>query len=205
MSSSEFRMREARGLRAASTRNAAARKTRDHAITILQGRCVGGSTTVNWTVELPHPGRAPSPIGAIRLGLRTMDEAALAPWFERWRSASRIAPWTVAPNAQQRRRCGAAARSSAFPTGAIRAQREGLLEPRLLRHGLSHQRQAVDARHHDSRGPRAGRHARAPRARVERLVIERDRVVACEAHGIGGQRRRGLRASRAPARAPFRA
>ena len=33
----------------------AGRKTADKAITILQGRCVGGSTTVNWTSSFRTP------------------------------------------------------------------------------------------------------------------------------------------------------
>src|SRR3990167_3815957 len=33
----------------------AARKTEDKAINILQGRCVGGSTTVNWTSSFRTP------------------------------------------------------------------------------------------------------------------------------------------------------
>jgi len=34
---------------------AASRKTADKAIGILQGRCVGGSTTVNWTSSFRTP------------------------------------------------------------------------------------------------------------------------------------------------------
>ena len=33
----------------------AGRKTKDKAINILQGRCVGGSTTVNWTTSFRTP------------------------------------------------------------------------------------------------------------------------------------------------------
>jgi choline dehydrogenase-like flavoprotein len=76
----------------------AARKTRDKAIGILQGRCVGGSTTVNWTTSF----RTPSSTLAHwrdRLELRDLTEAALAPWFERMERRLAIAPWQPAPNA----------------------------------------------------------------------------------------------------------
>ena len=46
-----------RGLSRRCTRRRPARKTADKAINILQGRCVGGSTTVNWTSSF----RTPSP------------------------------------------------------------------------------------------------------------------------------------------------
>src|SRR5690349_17957753 len=47
-SSSEVRMRE-REAYPRLYQDSAGRQTKDKAITILQGRCVGGSTTVNWT------------------------------------------------------------------------------------------------------------------------------------------------------------
>ncbi len=51
MSSSDFQMRE-RDAYENLYQESAGRQTADHGITILQGRCVGGSTTVNWTREL---------------------------------------------------------------------------------------------------------------------------------------------------------
>ena len=47
-STRDFRMREAEAY-PQLYQESASRKTLDKAITILQGRCVGGSTTVNWT------------------------------------------------------------------------------------------------------------------------------------------------------------
>ena len=55
-SSSDFRQRESDAY-PALYQESAARKTRDKAINILQGRCVGGSTTVNWTAQLSHARR----------------------------------------------------------------------------------------------------------------------------------------------------
>jgi len=75
----------------------AARKSRDKSINILQGRCVGGGTTINWTssfrtpvTTLAHWGRA--------FGLSGFSDADLAPWFERMERRLHIAPWEVAPN-----------------------------------------------------------------------------------------------------------
>ncbi|TMG96537.1 MAG: GMC family oxidoreductase, partial [Betaproteobacteria bacterium] len=53
-SSGDFRMREAEAY-AELYQESAARKTRDKAISILQGRCVGGGTTVNWTSSFRTP------------------------------------------------------------------------------------------------------------------------------------------------------
>ena len=47
----DFRMREAEAY-PDLYQESAGRKTRDKAINILQGRCVGGGTTVNWDREL---------------------------------------------------------------------------------------------------------------------------------------------------------
>src|SRR3954453_13530784 len=53
-SSTDFRMREAEAY-PDLYQESAARKTKDKAISILQGRCVGGGTTVNWTSSLRTP------------------------------------------------------------------------------------------------------------------------------------------------------
>ncbi|MET0681379.1 MAG: GMC family oxidoreductase N-terminal domain-containing protein, partial [Burkholderiales bacterium] len=53
-SSRDFRMLEAEAY-PQLYQESAARKTLDKAITILQGRCVGGSTTVNWTSSFRTP------------------------------------------------------------------------------------------------------------------------------------------------------
>jgi len=55
-SSSDFRMME-RDAYPQLYQESAARQTRDKSITILQGRCVGGSTTVNWTSSFRTPPR----------------------------------------------------------------------------------------------------------------------------------------------------
>jgi choline dehydrogenase-like flavoprotein len=52
--SNDFQMREAEAY-PTLYQESAARKTADKAINILQGRCVGGSTTVNWTSSFRTP------------------------------------------------------------------------------------------------------------------------------------------------------
>ena len=75
----------------------AARKTRDKAINILQGRCVGGSTTVNWTSSF----RTPLPTLKFwqeRFGLTGYTSEALAPYFAQVEQRLNIAPWLASPN-----------------------------------------------------------------------------------------------------------
>jgi choline dehydrogenase-like flavoprotein len=96
-SSSDFRMLESDAypqLYQAS----AARKTRDKAINILQGRCVGGGTTVNWTSSFRTPSRTLAHWRDAH-GLEGFGADDLATWFERVEQRLSIAPWTVAPNA----------------------------------------------------------------------------------------------------------
>jgi choline dehydrogenase-like flavoprotein len=70
----------------------ASRKTKDKAITILQGRTLGGST-VNWTIcyhipepTLDHWGKA--------FGLDGFNEKDLAPWYADMEKRLHVHPWT---------------------------------------------------------------------------------------------------------------
>ncbi len=95
-SSTDFRMLEAEAY-PQLYQESAARKTLDKAITILQGRCVGGSTTVNWTSSF----RPPEPTLAFwreRFGLGGLTTEAFAPWLARMEQRLGIGPWTVAAN-----------------------------------------------------------------------------------------------------------
>jgi choline dehydrogenase-like flavoprotein len=93
----DFRMREADAY-PQLYQESAARKTRDKGVNILQGRCVGGSTTVNWTSSFRTP---PATLAWWRThcGLPEYSEAMLAPWFERMEDRLGIRSWTVEPNA----------------------------------------------------------------------------------------------------------
>ncbi|HVJ72731.1 MAG TPA: GMC family oxidoreductase [Casimicrobiaceae bacterium] len=95
-SSTDFRMREAEAY-PELYQESAARKTADKAINILQGRCVGGGTTVNWTSSFRTP---PVTLAhwARTLGIPGLDGDALAPWFAKMEARLGIAPWEIAPN-----------------------------------------------------------------------------------------------------------
>ncbi|TDM08372.1 MAG: GMC family oxidoreductase [Ideonella sp. MAG2] len=75
----------------------AGRKTADKAINILQGRCVGGSTTVNWTSSFRTP---PETLKhwVERFDLQGFDAAAMAPWFEQAEKRLNIGDWLTPPN-----------------------------------------------------------------------------------------------------------
>jgi choline dehydrogenase-like flavoprotein len=95
-SSSEFRQLESEAY-PTLYQESAARKTADKAINILQGRCVGGSTTVNWTSSFR------TPVSTLRywadhFGLPSMDEVAMKPWFEQAERRLNIGPWLAEPN-----------------------------------------------------------------------------------------------------------
>jgi choline dehydrogenase-like flavoprotein len=96
-SSTDFRMREADAYRDLY-QESAARKTADKAINILQGRCVGGGTTVNWTSAF----RTPAPTLAhwqLAHGWPAGAGGDLSRWFAQVEARLGIAPWTIAPNA----------------------------------------------------------------------------------------------------------
>ena len=75
----------------------AARKTEDKAINILQGRCVGGSTTVNWTSSFRTPASTLK-FWRERFGLADYSTEALEPYFAQAEQRLNISPWLVAPN-----------------------------------------------------------------------------------------------------------
>jgi choline dehydrogenase-like flavoprotein len=95
-SSTDFNQRESEAY-PQLYQESAARKTADKAITILQGRCVGGSTTVNWTSSF----RTPSATLAHwqrHFGLKDLGVEAMAPWFAQAEQRLNIGPWLTAPN-----------------------------------------------------------------------------------------------------------
>ncbi|WP_432455219.1 MULTISPECIES: GMC family oxidoreductase N-terminal domain-containing protein [unclassified Agarivorans] len=70
----------------------AARKTKDKAISIFQGRCVGGSTTVNWTTSLRTP-ESTLLHWQRRWGIRQLTSENLQPYFEQVEQQLGIRPW----------------------------------------------------------------------------------------------------------------
>ena len=95
-SSSDFNQKESEAY-PQLYQESAARKTEDKAINILQGRCVGGSTTVNWTSSF----RTPAPTLAFwqdKFELTGYTTDALSPYFEQAERRLNIGPWLTPPN-----------------------------------------------------------------------------------------------------------
>jgi len=121
-SSSDFRMLESEAY-PDLYQESAARRTADKAIQILQGRCVGGGTTVNWTSSFRAP---PATLAhwarAHRLPGYGVD--AMAPWFARAEARLGIAAWEVPPNANNAALARGATKLG-LPSAAIRRNVRG--------------------------------------------------------------------------------
>jgi len=95
-SSSDFNQKESEAY-PSLYQESAARKTEDKAINILQGRCVGGSTTVNWTSSFRTPASTLK-FWQDKFGLAGYSVEALAPYFAQAEQRLSITPWLVPPN-----------------------------------------------------------------------------------------------------------
>jgi choline dehydrogenase-like flavoprotein len=122
VTSSDFRMREAEAY-PQLYQESASRKTSDKAINILQGRCVGGGTTVNWTSCFRTP-PATLEHWANRFGIKGFGAADLAPWFDLMERRLNIAPWPVAPN-ENNDALRRGAQALGIPANAIRRNVSG--------------------------------------------------------------------------------
>ena len=139
-SSRDFRMQE-REAYPDLYQESASRKTADKAINILQGRCVGGGTTVNWTSSFRTP-PATLAFWEREYGLRDFSSETMAPWFERMEARLSIAPWTVAPTSTVlpsfSTRCSpGAVRSTTLTATRTSSSRTRARSPRPLRHMLA--------------------------------------------------------------------
>lgn len=179
-SSSDFHMRE-REAYPQLYQESAGRQTRDKAITILQGRAVGGSTTVNWTSSFRTPSRTLAHWRSAH-GLARCAEADLAPWFERLEERLAIAPWPVAPNENNdilRRGC----ERLGLPAAAIRRNVKGCWN--LGYCGMGCPTNAKQSMLVTTIPGALSRGATlVHRARLERLVLAGDRVTAAEAVAV---------------------
>ena len=95
-SSRDFRLNEREAYRDLY-QEGAGRAAKDGSITILQGRSVGGSTTVNWTSSFRTPPHTLKHWADVH-GVKGMGVEAMAPWFERAEKRLNIQPWQVDPN-----------------------------------------------------------------------------------------------------------
>jgi len=75
----------------------AARRTLDKAITVLQGRCVGGTTVINWTSSFRTP-KDTLAWWAQHYALADFTPEAMAPWFEQVERRLNMLPWQTDPN-----------------------------------------------------------------------------------------------------------
>ncbi len=74
------------------------RGTADGAFTIMQGRTVGGSTTVNWTSSFRTPDQTLQHWTDVH-GLNGFSKEEMAPWFEKMEKRLNISKWEMVPNA----------------------------------------------------------------------------------------------------------
>lgn len=73
------------------------RVTADGAISVLQGRCVGGSTTVNWTSSFHTPDETLQ-YWARHYGVKNASSGEMAAWFADREKRLNIHPWQQPPN-----------------------------------------------------------------------------------------------------------
>ncbi len=95
-SSTDFKQREPEAYASLYQENAG-RKTKDKGVTILQGRSVGGTTTVNWTSSFHTPADTLQ-FWQEKFGLKDYTQELLAPYFQQAKTRLNIEPWAVAPN-----------------------------------------------------------------------------------------------------------
>ena len=76
----------------------AGRMTKDGGISILQGRCVGGTTVVNWTSSFRTPEQTLTHWQET-FAVKGCSPEEMAPWFSRMEKRLNIAPWLLPPNA----------------------------------------------------------------------------------------------------------
>ena len=161
---------------------------------ILQGRNVGGGTTVNWTSSFRTPERDAARCGPSATASRGLDAADAGAALRRRRGA----PGRRRRQPRRRQRattasCWDGAAQAGLEARADPPQRQGLRAPRLLRHGLPARRQAVGAarRTWPTRSPPAP--TSTPTAACKLVETDRGRARAVVAEVLD-------RADRSPAR-----
>jgi choline dehydrogenase-like flavoprotein len=179
-SSSDFRMRE-REAYPHLYQESAARQTRDKGITILQGRSVGGSTTVNWTSSFRTPATTLRHWREVH-GLATLTDAELTPWFEKMEGLLTILPWIVPPNENNdvlKRGC----EKLGYAAGSIRRNVKNCWNLGYCGMGCpTNAKQSMLVTTIPAaldRGAHLIHHVR-----VERLVVEGERIARLEAHAM---------------------
>ncbi|MBV7536517.1 GMC family oxidoreductase [Duganella sp. sic0402] len=190
-SSRDFKMREADAY-PSLYQESAARKTRDKGITILQGRAVGGSTTINWTSSFRTPDITLRYWNK-QFGLKDYTTASLAPWFGMMEERLSISDWPTPPNENNDLLKRGAAKLN-IPTGLIRRNVNGCWNLGYCGMGCpTNAKQSMLV----TTIPSALRNGATllTRARAEKLVIQQDRVtqLECVALDVDGLRPTGRR------------
>ena len=181
-SSTDFRMQEAEAY-PTLYQESASRKTADKAINILQGRTVGGSTTVNWTSSFRTPS-ATLKFWRERFGLTELTDEHMSGWFERAEKLLSISDWVMPPNEN----------NMALQRGG---EKIGVKMERIRRNvkgcynlgycGMGCPTNAKQSMLLTTIPAALSRGAvLVSRARAERLTMERGRVVALECVGMQG-------------------
>lgn len=156
-----------------------ARATTDVAISVLQGRSVGGSTTVNWTSCFRTPERILADWRE-RFGLAELTTEALRPHFEAVESRLSVQPWPESVANPTNRKLLDGCRALGWDTGTMRRNVKGCANSGYCGMGCPvdgkqamHVTYLVDAR---AAGARLYSECAA-----ERLEVDGDRVVAVHA------------------------
>jgi len=186
-SSSRFHMLESEAY-PTLYQESAGRQTADKGIVILQGRSVGGSTTVNWTTSLRTPPETLA-FWQQRFGLDDYTPEALAPWFAEREERLNVHPWTT-PN-ENNSILQRGAKKLGIPTRYVPRNVRGCWN--LGYCGLGCPTNAKQSMLVTTIPAALDRGAELySRLRAERLIFDNDRVTALECHALDAS---GLRPS----------
>jgi choline dehydrogenase-like flavoprotein len=95
-SSNDFKMDERQAYKDLYQENAG-RMNKDGSMSILQGRCVGGTTVINWTSSFRTPAQTLQ-YWADNFAIKGASKEEMNPWFEKMEKRLNIAPWTFPAN-----------------------------------------------------------------------------------------------------------
>jgi choline dehydrogenase-like flavoprotein len=95
-SSNDFNMDEREAYRDLY-QESAGRMSKNGAMSILQGRCVGGTTVINWTSSFRTP-KQTLDFWAREFNVQGLSQEEMAPWFERMEQRLNISDWQVPAN-----------------------------------------------------------------------------------------------------------
>ncbi len=179
-SSSYFDMQE-RGAYRDLYQEGTGRANKSGSITILQGRSVGGSTTVNWTTSFRTPPETLK-FWAESMGVKGCSVEELAPYFQQMETRLNIEKWAMPPNPNNET-LKAAAEKLGYSWATIHRNVKGCLNLGYCGLGCP-----VDAKQSMlvTTIPAAldNQAKLIHHARVERVLVEGDAVVGVEASAL---------------------